>query len=292
MVEREAVRLGVQFQVGGKWCSFVATETRKERDDDATLNEIGVEVEGKDKESREIIIVKETENPARRRSSWKRFSPVVSHQVRTLGYSLPPPAPLALASPLMYCTSNVVSMSLSAAPMPSQRSASKSSSISLCATPLYADFDVDYATQSSAAKSFSGSSGPESQHLSSTFTSAQAFPRGTGAASFGASSGFDELGFTRARGVGEGSDAFDAFEPLIVSPNAPRAFSSAASALETFGSISHAPVYQAFRSTPSVPEAPRYHLSGAFGSAAPGAFGSAAPGAFGSAAPGAFGSTA
>ncbi|KAK3824898.1 MAG: von Willebrand domain-containing protein [Benniella sp.] len=30
MVEREAVRLGVQFQVGGKWCSFVATENRKE----------------------------------------------------------------------------------------------------------------------------------------------------------------------------------------------------------------------------------------------------------------------
>ena len=27
MVEREAVRLGVQFQVGGKWCSFVAVET-------------------------------------------------------------------------------------------------------------------------------------------------------------------------------------------------------------------------------------------------------------------------
>ena len=26
MVEREAVRLGVQFQVGGKWCSFVAVE--------------------------------------------------------------------------------------------------------------------------------------------------------------------------------------------------------------------------------------------------------------------------
>jgi hypothetical protein len=30
MVEREAVRLGVQFQVGGKWCSFVAVETNKE----------------------------------------------------------------------------------------------------------------------------------------------------------------------------------------------------------------------------------------------------------------------
>ncbi|KAF9903711.1 hypothetical protein EC991_003438 [Linnemannia zychae] len=30
MVERKAVRLGVQFQVGGRWCSFVATETCKE----------------------------------------------------------------------------------------------------------------------------------------------------------------------------------------------------------------------------------------------------------------------
>ncbi|KAF2832386.1 hypothetical protein CC86DRAFT_340845 [Ophiobolus disseminans] len=27
MVEREAVRLGVQFQIGGKWCSFVAVDT-------------------------------------------------------------------------------------------------------------------------------------------------------------------------------------------------------------------------------------------------------------------------
>ncbi|KAI9655172.1 MAG: hypothetical protein M1821_005655 [Bathelium mastoideum] len=30
MVEREAVRLGVQFQVGGKWCSFVAVEAGDE----------------------------------------------------------------------------------------------------------------------------------------------------------------------------------------------------------------------------------------------------------------------
>lgn len=30
MVEREAVRLGVQFQVGGKWCSFVAVESRQQ----------------------------------------------------------------------------------------------------------------------------------------------------------------------------------------------------------------------------------------------------------------------
>ncbi|RMZ73763.1 von willebrand domain-containing [Pyrenophora seminiperda CCB06] len=29
IVEREAVRLGVQFQVGGKWCSFVAVEAKK-----------------------------------------------------------------------------------------------------------------------------------------------------------------------------------------------------------------------------------------------------------------------
>ena len=31
MVEREAVRLGVQFQVGGKWCSFVAVEANDRR---------------------------------------------------------------------------------------------------------------------------------------------------------------------------------------------------------------------------------------------------------------------
>ncbi|KAF9355272.1 hypothetical protein BGX26_006786 [Mortierella sp. AD094] len=31
MVEREAVRLGVQFQVGGKWCSFVAVDAQKDK---------------------------------------------------------------------------------------------------------------------------------------------------------------------------------------------------------------------------------------------------------------------
>ena len=35
MVEREAVRLGVEFQVGGKWCSFVAVEDGKERESTA-----------------------------------------------------------------------------------------------------------------------------------------------------------------------------------------------------------------------------------------------------------------
>lgn len=35
MVEREAVRLGVQYQVGGKWCSFVAVEANsKQKDQD------------------------------------------------------------------------------------------------------------------------------------------------------------------------------------------------------------------------------------------------------------------
>ena len=33
MVEREAVRLGVQFQVGGKWCSFVAVEANSETEE-------------------------------------------------------------------------------------------------------------------------------------------------------------------------------------------------------------------------------------------------------------------
>ncbi|KAF1848931.1 VIT-domain-containing protein [Cucurbitaria berberidis CBS 394.84] len=34
MIEREAVRLGVQFQVGGKWCSFVAVESKKRKAED------------------------------------------------------------------------------------------------------------------------------------------------------------------------------------------------------------------------------------------------------------------
>ncbi|KAF2753537.1 hypothetical protein EJ05DRAFT_470357 [Pseudovirgaria hyperparasitica] len=33
MIEREAVRLGVQFQIGGKWCSFVALEENDEDDE-------------------------------------------------------------------------------------------------------------------------------------------------------------------------------------------------------------------------------------------------------------------
>ena len=34
MVEREGVRLGVQFQVGSKWCSFVAVERKGDQDND------------------------------------------------------------------------------------------------------------------------------------------------------------------------------------------------------------------------------------------------------------------
>jgi hypothetical protein len=41
MVEREAVRLGVMFQVGGKWCSFVAVEANQQSD-----QEKGKEAEG------------------------------------------------------------------------------------------------------------------------------------------------------------------------------------------------------------------------------------------------------
>ncbi|RFN49800.1 vault poly [Fusarium flagelliforme] len=40
LVEREAVRLGVKFQVGGKWCSFVAVEDNGEERDMAQAGEI------------------------------------------------------------------------------------------------------------------------------------------------------------------------------------------------------------------------------------------------------------
>jgi hypothetical protein len=39
MVEREAVRLGVQFQVEGKWCSFVAVEKRREYGEDEEMGD-------------------------------------------------------------------------------------------------------------------------------------------------------------------------------------------------------------------------------------------------------------
>lgn len=46
MVEREAVRLGVKFQVGGKWCSFVAVQDDKQNDADKTAAGDGdVEIE-------------------------------------------------------------------------------------------------------------------------------------------------------------------------------------------------------------------------------------------------------
>ncbi|KAF2475527.1 von Willebrand domain-containing protein [Lindgomyces ingoldianus] len=44
MVEREAVRLGVRFQVGGKYCSFVAIERNRANRTDKELEEAGYEV--------------------------------------------------------------------------------------------------------------------------------------------------------------------------------------------------------------------------------------------------------
>jgi hypothetical protein len=43
MVEREAVRLGVRFQVGGKWCSFVAVGDDKQEEDDPLFDEYNSE---------------------------------------------------------------------------------------------------------------------------------------------------------------------------------------------------------------------------------------------------------
>ncbi|KAG0368000.1 hypothetical protein BGX24_002987, partial [Mortierella sp. AD032] len=50
MVEHEAVRLGVQFQVGGRWCSFVATEDYKESDS-STQNKVGLGVQRQEGET-------------------------------------------------------------------------------------------------------------------------------------------------------------------------------------------------------------------------------------------------
>ncbi|WXC59490.1 hypothetical protein SNK03_005353 [Fusarium graminearum] len=43
MVEKEAVRLGVRFQVGGKWCSFVAVENNEQEKDVGFFDELDSE---------------------------------------------------------------------------------------------------------------------------------------------------------------------------------------------------------------------------------------------------------
>jgi hypothetical protein len=74
MVEREAVRLGVQFQVGGKWCSFVAVEKNPG---------------GREDESREFLenTPRESSNSQMQQSQWPAQSPAFGH----------PPSPLSTA---------------------------------------------------------------------------------------------------------------------------------------------------------------------------------------------------
>jgi hypothetical protein len=74
MVEREAVRLGVQFQVGGKWCSFVAVEKNP-----------GV----REDESWEFLedAPGESSNIQMQQSQWSAQSPAFGH----------PPSPLSAA---------------------------------------------------------------------------------------------------------------------------------------------------------------------------------------------------
>ncbi|KAK0716073.1 von Willebrand factor type A domain-containing protein [Lasiosphaeris hirsuta] len=47
MVEREAVRLGVTYQVGGKWCSFVAVDNKKKSEKTEKKAKLGEEKEAK-----------------------------------------------------------------------------------------------------------------------------------------------------------------------------------------------------------------------------------------------------
>jgi Vault protein inter-alpha-trypsin domain/von Willebrand factor type A domain len=56
IVEREAVRLGVQFQVGGKWCSFVAVEKNSQEPGQDKEDETGWEIqEGSENANTEAV---------------------------------------------------------------------------------------------------------------------------------------------------------------------------------------------------------------------------------------------
>jgi hypothetical protein len=71
MVEREAVRLGVQFQVGGKWCSFVAVEKNPG---------------GREDESRESLedIPRESSNSQMQQAQWLAQSPAFGRSLSPL----------------------------------------------------------------------------------------------------------------------------------------------------------------------------------------------------------------
>ncbi|KAK3824897.1 MAG: von Willebrand factor type A domain-containing protein [Benniella sp.] len=262
MVEREAVRLGVQFQVGGKWCSFVATETRKERDDDATLNEIGVEVEDKGREAREIIIIRETEKTAGSRfpaSFISCRSPALCSGY-TFGSSGASPggvdyaqewslsyydAPSMMTQPLqrvaLMCDSSDLSDSCSSR----RRNCSASMSPPLGAVSSssffvsrYADTEIDVLAcdlQMVGSSSPKSSSSKSSSRLSRVLSSAKRV-------------------FSTSRGTGS-SRASSAPKESVAAPCAPN----------TFGDTSNAPgAFGAFGSAPSAP--------GAFGHATHGGF--------------------
>lgn len=87
MVKREAVRLGVQFQVGGKWCSFVAVEDNDNNDDDDDDNDDNMETEispstikSADIESQlEMLPIAGARGASKKR---KVRAPIVSHRAR------------------------------------------------------------------------------------------------------------------------------------------------------------------------------------------------------------------
>ncbi|WYZ38284.1 hypothetical protein EsH8_III_000198 [Colletotrichum jinshuiense] len=66
MVEREAVRLGIQFQVGGKWCSFVAVEDNvQDSNEDRPVEDAHAEAVTSDRtrSKRKVAARKQDSNP-------------------------------------------------------------------------------------------------------------------------------------------------------------------------------------------------------------------------------------
>ncbi|OQU96365.1 von Willebrand factor type A domain-containing protein [Cladophialophora immunda] len=103
IVEREAVRLGVEFQVGGKWCSFVAVDNNAKTVEEHASKPLPLQPRRRLLPDRDIM---DTSLPELKRSQLRELASICSATV---------PAPPPASSSMLFCA---------APPAPSQSSRS------------------------------------------------------------------------------------------------------------------------------------------------------------------------
>ncbi|KAF9166097.1 hypothetical protein DFQ26_008686 [Actinomortierella ambigua] len=135
MVEREAVRLGVLFQIGGKWTSFVAVEKSHTEDSDADAADADADNQeiGDDEAERGMELEDEEggkKDAIAKRKSTESTSPPVYHELATSPGSTAPgatppqaPAPSSGSSQVRTSSKSKVSLTTKDAYLPSAQGA-------------------------------------------------------------------------------------------------------------------------------------------------------------------------